>query len=76
MSEETVVEFPGQTRLDMPVPKVLATAAGKGLSQAIVIGWDRNGEFYFVSSSPDGPKALWLLENAKVELMNAVRSET
>lgn len=76
MSEETVVEFPGPTRLDMPVPKVLATAAGKGLSQAIVIGWDRNGKFYFHSSVPDGPNALWLLEIAKAELLIAGRRET
>lgn len=73
MSEETVIDFPGETRLKTPVPKVLATAAGKGLTDAVVLGWDKDGTFYFSASSPDGAETLFLLRLAEHELMTFVR---
>ena len=66
----TVVPFSGPTRLDTPAARVLTTASDASLQTAIVIGWDSTGEFYFASSAADGAEVLWLIELAKIKLMN------
>lgn len=37
----------------------------------IVIGWDRDGDFYYNSNIDDGQVVLWLLELAKKKLLEA-----
>lgn len=56
-----------KTTSSVPTPpeRVLCDAADTGLTDAIVIGWDLNGEFYYNGSMPDGADALWLLQLAK-----------
>jgi hypothetical protein len=71
MSNDNVTEFPGETRLRTPVPKVLAMAAGAGLEDCVVVGWCENGEMYFASSQSNGAEVLWLLRQAEHELMQA-----
>lgn len=71
MSE--VVDFPGETVLPTPVPKVLARAAGSNLTDVVVLGWTKDGELYFASSSADGAEVLWVMEQAKHELMEMGR---
>lgn len=66
---ENVVEFDGVTRLDTPPTKVLAKAAGKALQEVVVIGFGKDGDFYFASSKPDGPSVLWVMELAKKKLL-------
>jgi hypothetical protein len=39
MSKDNVTDFPGETRLKTPVPKILAAAAGKRLEDVVVLGW-------------------------------------
>jgi hypothetical protein len=68
-----VTDFPGTTRNPTPVPKILASAAGQRLQSVIVIGWKEDGEIYFASSDSDGAEVLWLMENAKLELLEAGR---
>lgn len=46
--------------------KVLDAAKGQ-LSEAIVIGLDHDGNIYFAGTH-GGPKALWLIELAKLSL--------
>ena len=70
-----VKDFPGVTRHTTPVNKILATAAAARLQDIVIIGFRENGELYFASSSPDGGDCLWLLENAKYELLAAVRGQ-
>lgn len=67
-----VVEFGGVTKLDIPVDRILAKAADAGLTDAVVIGYGADGEFYFASSLADGGDVLWLLELAKRRLFEAV----
>lgn len=67
MSE--VVEFCGITRLGIPADRVMARASEAGLSAAVVLGYDADGEFYFASSYAAGPEILWLLELAKKTLL-------
>lgn len=69
----TVTEFTGKSRLKTPVPKVLAKAAGEQLQDALVLGWDKDGKFYFSASSPDAAEALFLLRLAEHELMVFVK---
>jgi hypothetical protein len=59
------------TRLDLPVERVLHGALDNGLSDAVVIGWDKNGDFYFAATYADGANVLWLLELAKTKLIKA-----
>ena len=73
MSNDNVTDFPGETRLRTPVPKILAIAAGAGLEDVIVVGWRESCEMYFASSQADGAQVLWLLRQAEHELISSVR---
>ena len=68
-----VEEFPGATRHPTPVARVMALAAGAKLQTAIVIGWDESGELYFRSSESDAADVNWLLDQAKLSLLEAGR---
>jgi len=59
------------TRLDIPVERVLDGATNAELEEVVVIGYDKEGEFYFSSNKANGGSVLWLLEQAKKELLNA-----
>jgi hypothetical protein len=67
--EGNVTILPLVTSLDIPVERVLQGAADTGLTDALVIGWDLNGEFYFSGSMASGPEALWLLGLAEKRLL-------
>lgn len=70
-----VLEFDGITRLDVPAGRVLERAVEHDLDVCVVVGFDKDGEFYFASSSPDGGNAIWLLESAKHKLMQIAYDE-
>lgn len=57
------------TRLDIPVDRVKKAAEKANLEQVIIIGFDKDGEFYFSSSKADGGTVLWLMEVAKKKLL-------
>jgi hypothetical protein len=59
------------TRLDIPVQRVLDGAVNADLEKVVVIGYDKEGEFYFASNKADKVSVLWLLEQAKRELFDA-----
>ena len=68
-----IIEFPNKqviTDQRVPVKNILLGADKAKLKETIVIGWDEEGEFYFASSEADGANCLWLLEKAKMELLN------
>lgn len=56
----------------LPVAKVLAGAARDELSEVVVLGYTKDGEFYFSASEAGGPDVLWLLEYAKKRLLEIV----
>lgn len=56
------------TRINIPIERVL-NEAKEVVDEGIVIGWDKDGEFYFSSSYADGGEVLWLIEKAKHMLM-------
>lgn len=57
------------TRLPIPVERVMAKATEADLDEVIVMGFTKDGDFYFAASEPDGPSVLWLLELAKKNLL-------
>lgn len=65
-----VVELDTVTTIPVPAERILKKAMAEGLDTAVVIGWDKDGDFYLASSKPDGPDVLWLLEVAKKELLS------
>lgn len=66
----TIVPLAVITSLPIPTEKVLESAIGS-VSKVIVIGETENGEFYFALSHSSGPDALWLIEQAKFELLKS-----
>jgi hypothetical protein len=58
----------GVTRLDLPADRVLDGAKNK-LTGVLVLGYDKDGEFYAASSYADGGVLMWLMEHCKHELM-------
>jgi hypothetical protein len=53
--------------------KILAEAAGQ-LTEVVVIGYAKDGAMYAASSEGPGD-ALWLLEAAKLYLLNGARED-
>ncbi len=71
---DNIIKWPIEPKLritsdNVPVSAVLRGADKVKLSSTIVLGWDKDGEFYFASSDSDGKDVLWLLEYAKKRLM-------
>lgn len=64
-----VVHFTGVTSLDTTAENVLTGALEADLSEAIVIGRTKDGLHFFASTSADGGDVLWLIEQAKVRLL-------
>lgn len=56
------------TRLNIPPDRVLKAAVGR-LDNVLVIGFDKEGEFYGAASFADGGDALWLMELCKRALL-------
>lgn len=65
-----LVEFNGETTLDIPPEKVLAAAASANLKGALVIGEAPDGELYVASSYGDQTQTLWLIELFKHKLLS------
>jgi hypothetical protein len=66
-----VVRFPGVTTLDLPVETVFDMAKEAEPTEVVVLGYDKDGQFFAISSRADGPNVLWLLEQCKLELFSA-----
>lgn len=63
-----VVLFPGITTLDLPPDRLLENAVGQ-LTEVIILGYDKDGKFYFSSSKASGPEALWTLAMAQKKIL-------
>jgi hypothetical protein len=68
MNNDKVINLPCITYLDLPAERILEMAEQKGLAEVVVIGFDKDGEYYFASSKSDGANVLWLLELTKKKL--------
>ena len=73
MAKDNVHIFPGITPYNM-VPDVMIEGAKKAdLEGVIILGVDKQGEFFFSSSYADGADVLWWLEMARLKLMDIGR---
>jgi hypothetical protein len=66
---DNVIPLNNITMLDLPVPRILEEAK-EYLNTVVLIGTDKDGELYFSSSVADGGEVLWLLEKAKLALLD------
>lgn len=64
-----VVELDVMTRLDVPSERLLQKAIDAKITDAVIIGYDQDGELWFASSKADGGDVLWLMEKAKKALL-------
>lgn len=72
MPDNNVIPLGGITRLDLPIEQVfdqVRDAIGSD-GRVLVLGWDEDGDLCFKSSFADGGEVLWLMEKAKLALLN------
>ena len=69
-TETNVVAFDGDTTLDIPVERVLKGAAQADLTRIVLIGTEPDGSLYLASNTADGPGILWLIEQAKRQVLD------
>ena len=67
---DNVVEWDGETRLDVPSERVLQHAMDAGIEDVVVIGITREGDEWYESASADARTVLWLLERTKQRLLD------
>jgi hypothetical protein len=68
-----VVELNCIGTLDLPAERILSKALDADLDTAIVVGYDKDGDLYFASTTADGGNVLWLFEKAKLALFGVER---
>ena len=66
----TVTPFDGLTKADLPIKAVLKGAKQHCRGGIVVISFDEDGELYFASSFGDNARTLWLIERAKMRLLD------
>jgi hypothetical protein len=65
-----VISFRGVTKLDLDPDTVLENTKGM-LDRFVIIGYDKDGDYFFSSTMGDGGDVLWLMEKLKALLMEA-----
>lgn len=70
--DDNIVDFPGISKLDLDPARVLQKALDAGMTEVVIIGYDRDGGEYFASSKADGAQVVWHIERAKHRLMTIV----
>jgi hypothetical protein len=68
--EPKVIEWEGVKYLDVPGAEVLKAALEANLANAVVIGWDTDGDFFFASTEANHSVTLWLLAHAQKMLLD------
>jgi len=62
-----VLEYPGATMLDLDPDRVLEGAKGR-LEQVLVVGLDRDEQFYMAGSTPEIGDMLFILALARTKV--------
>ena len=67
---DNVVHMKGLiTSLPIPVERILNAALDADLDTVLVLGYDKDGSFYFADSEASGPENVWLCEMGKHKLI-------
>lgn len=72
---DNVIEFPGETVGPIPPKKILDKANEEQLKDVVVLGWTEDNSLYISSSTGEAPDLIFLLEMAKAELIDMIRSD-
>ncbi len=70
-----IIQFTGDSRLDIEADKVIESSLGQGINQVLIIGYTDNGEDYTASSTSDVKELLFMIEKFKFELMTGQFNE-
>jgi hypothetical protein len=60
-----VVILPVETTLDLPLDRILDGALAAELNDCLLMGYDKDGQFYMASMTTDAGAMLVLLERAR-----------
>jgi hypothetical protein len=60
---------PPITKLDIECEKILQAAIDRGMCTVLLLGYDKDGEFYAASSTADGGDVIYLCELFKQKLL-------
>lgn len=60
-----VVILPVETTLDLPLDRILDAALAAEITDCLLMGYDRDGQFYMAAQTNDSGKLLVLLERAR-----------
>jgi len=63
-----VVDLPVRTTQDIPVTKVLCGAVD--CTEVLVVGTNQDGTSFYASSTADKYRMLWILERARLKLLD------
>lgn len=69
-----IIDFPGVPR-HASAEQLIENAAQSQLAELVIIGYDRQGNLYMVGNLHDGPQVLFLLEQAKLQLLQSFMYE-
>jgi hypothetical protein len=64
-----IFQFPGDTLIDLPVDQVINAALEANLVSVVIIGVTSTNEEYFASSQGNLKEVLWMLEQAKMDIL-------
>jgi hypothetical protein len=70
MSDDNVVELKLLTTINLPPERILNAALEADLAALVIVGYDKNGEYYFHSSIPHGATINWLLDQCKKRIID------
>lgn len=66
---DNIIRFPGNTLCDLDVNQVLDGAKDSDIDELIIIGRQKNGEYYFASTTSDACQMLWMCKKLEQELL-------
>lgn len=69
---DKITKLQTTTFLDLPVNAVLEGAVDR-ITNVVIMGYDKDGDYYFASSIAEGPDILWLLEQYKKRILETAR---
>ncbi len=69
MAEDNIVVLNVETTLPLPSERVLRGAIENEVEDVIVLGYAKDGAFYFASAPTDKRVMLWLVEHFKNALL-------
>jgi hypothetical protein len=70
MSDDNVVVLDVLTTINLPPERILNAALEADLAALVIVGYDKNGEYYFHSSIPHGATINWLLDQCKKRIID------